>query len=233
MTVPRTGWLEKFKTVTCVTPLSSRCTMTSIALSDTGGTSSWVLVAMPYRARTAKMSRSRETNEFASSSCSGSDPYRLTARGTFDSRLGDIGLVIHQVVGPAIDPAGVTSRQQPWHLGWLEGEQPAQVPAGKSEYTWLKRVEHGQQQVPLLDLLDQLPVQVRKVRDAERRSDDRRGGGGNAVGGEGGVVRTRITSEPLNKLAADCDGELRTRQVGTAESESIVSCAQPAKCTSS
>ena len=139
------------------------------------------------------MSRSPETNEFASSSCSGSDPYRLMPRGSFDCRLGCIGLVIHQVVGgprwiQRVSPVASSHR----HLGSVEREHPAQVPAGESENTWLQCVEHGQQQVCPLDLLDRLLVQLDKVGEAERGGDHARGRAGNAIGSEEGVVRTRI-----------------------------------------
>ena len=53
-------------------------------LLGTSGTSTWTLVAMPWRVRTARMPRSREANEFVSSSCSGKDPYKLEPRGILD-----------------------------------------------------------------------------------------------------------------------------------------------------
>ena len=73
MTVPATGEAEKLSTVIW-SPFSRRWTMTSIALLDTAGTSSWVAVAMPYFARTARMSRSPLMNDASSASWSGSAP---------------------------------------------------------------------------------------------------------------------------------------------------------------
>jgi hypothetical protein len=55
-----------------------------MALSDTSGTSTCTLVAMPWRVRTARTSRSRAAKEFGSRSCCGRDPYKLEPRGILD-----------------------------------------------------------------------------------------------------------------------------------------------------
>src|SRR4029453_5957661 len=84
LTLPAMDWLEKFSTVTWSCLVWSRWTMTSMALLDTSGTSTWTLVAMPWRVRTARMPRSRDANEVGSCSCCGRDPYKLEPRGILD-----------------------------------------------------------------------------------------------------------------------------------------------------
>ena len=66
-----------------------------------------------------------------------------------------------------MDPAGVASSQKMCNLRSLQRQHPAEVPAGESEYTRLQRVEHGQQQVRLFDLLDDLLVELGYVGDAQ------------------------------------------------------------------
>jgi hypothetical protein len=73
MAVPVTGAGEKLRAVTWI-PASRACTMTSIAGLDTAAMSSWVAVAMPWRARTARMSLSRRAKELGSFSWAGSGP---------------------------------------------------------------------------------------------------------------------------------------------------------------
>src|SRR4029453_9297443 len=84
LTLLAMGWLEKFSTVTCIWLVSRRWTMTSMALLDTSGTSTWTLVAMPWRGGAPASSRRRAANEFGSCSCWGRDPYRLELRGILD-----------------------------------------------------------------------------------------------------------------------------------------------------
>ena len=102
-----------------------------------------------------------------------------------------------------MDPAGVTSFQQVCDLRSLQRQHPADVPAGESEYTRLPRVEHGQQQMRLFDLLDDLVVEFGYVGDTQRGGDDRCGRGGYAVGCEDVVVRRCGAGEPLDELGTN------------------------------
>ena len=64
--------------------------------------------------------------------------------------------IVHQVVRRPVDPARIAIGEQPADLPPLQREHPAEIPTRQSEDSWLQGVEHGQQQVGLLDLVDLL-----------------------------------------------------------------------------
>src|SRR5512132_4718636 len=73
----------------------------------------------------------------------------------------------------------------------------------------------------LLDLLDLLGSEFGDTPEAQRSSDDRCGGRGNAVLGEGRVVRRGISRQMINKVLTDGYGELVTCEVLAAERQDV------------
>src|SRR5512133_1854769 len=73
----------------------------------------------------------------------------------------------------------------------------------------------------LLDLLDLLGSEFGEARKAQRGSDDGCGGRGNAVLGEGRVVRRGISGQMINEVLADGYGELVTCEVLAAERKDV------------
>ena len=176
--------------MTCSASLSW-CTITSIALLDTCGTSSWVPVAMPYRLRTARMSRSRRANECGSCELGGQRAVEADAARHLGQRLGRVRPVVHQVVRGPVDPAGVAVASSRADLLAVQGQRPDQIPAGQGEHPRLQALNMASSRCACLICSTCSSVSLAMLGEAQRGGDDRRGGRGDAVLGEGRVVRRR------------------------------------------
>ena len=96
-------------------------------------------------------------------------------------RLVSMGPVVHEVVRRAVDPPGVPTSEEATDLLAVEGEHPAQIPAGQRENPWLQCVEHREQQVRLFDLLHLFWCELGDAGDSQRSGDDCGGCRGDAV----------------------------------------------------
>src|SRR4026207_2134492 len=73
----------------------------------------------------------------------------------------------------------------------------------------------------LLDLLNLIGSEFGDTGEAQRGSDDRCGGRGNAVLGEGRVVRRGISDQMIKKVLPDDCGQRVTSEVLTAERKDV------------
>ena len=114
-----------------------------------------------------------------------------------------LGREVGQVIGAAMQPAGVAVAHQVFDLCGLQGQGTDQVPAGEGEHARLHGVEHHQQDMQALDLLDLGRADGVQVADAQRGGNDAGGGAGHPVGDELEVVGRVFAGQPLVHFLAD------------------------------
>nr|GFB12299.1 hypothetical protein [Tanacetum cinerariifolium] len=111
-----------------------------------------------------------------------------------------------------MDPAGVAIAHQVLDLFGRQRQRTDQIPARQRKHAWLHRVEHHQQQMNVLDLVDVRSRHAVQLADAQRGGDNARRRARHAVGDELEVVRRVFASQALvhlfaNVLAQNVAGE--------------------------
>ena len=133
-----------------------------------------------------------------------------------------VGCDAHEVVGAAVDPAGVGIAHEVLDLGHRQREHAGEIPSREGEDSGLEGVVRRKQQMRPADALGVLVGERVEIGDPDRRGAHRRRRTGDAVGGEGQVVGPILTGERREQIGAHGVGELAAGDDSPAEGVGVL-----------